>query len=69
MNAQNAKAIAIRGQMIRVADQLTISDLKQHIVQMHADNAADDHVLEAMLTALENKMVDADFIAFCESLG
>ena len=56
-------------EMINTAKQLNTAALKAEIVKMAASDAAyATDVLMALLGALESRMPEAEFVAFCDAL-
>lgn len=55
---------AIREKMVGVASQMTTNELKSEIIK----NPENLDVLNALLSALEIKMPELEFVQFCESL-
>ena len=55
--------------MIQIASQLTVVELKNEIIKMMNDfNDYANNVLVALLSALESKVSENEYIAFCDSL-
>lgn len=55
--------------MISVAQSLSVEALKAEIKKWMSDTSDDAGVMfNVLLTALENKMPEADYVAFCDAL-
>lgn len=55
--------------MTAVATQMTVADLKEQSIKMM--NSAESHatdVLSALLNALESKVSEEEFTAFCDAM-
>lgn len=58
----------IKAQMQEKASQLSVEDLKEQILKDLANPSLPDVVFEVLLAALESKLSEEDFLAFCEEL-
>lgn len=55
-------------QMVATAEKLSIGELKSQVAKLMGDNSETAGTMfNVMLTALENKMPEAEYVAFCES--
>lgn len=55
--------------MTVVANQMTVADLKEQAIKMM--NSVESHasdVLNALLNALESKVSEEEFVAFCDAM-
>jgi hypothetical protein len=55
--------------MTKIASQMTVADLKEQGIKMM--NSVESHsadVLNALLNALESKVSEEEFIAFCDAM-
>lgn len=55
--------------MTSVANQMTVADLKEQAIKMM--NSVESHatdVLNALLNALESKVSEDEFVAFCDAM-
>jgi hypothetical protein len=55
--------------MTKIASQMTVADLKEQGIKMM--NSVESHsadVLNALLNALESKISEEEFIAFCDAM-
>jgi hypothetical protein len=55
--------------MTKIASQMTVADLKEQGIKMM--NSVESHsadVLNALLNALERKISEEEFIAFCDAM-
>lgn len=64
MNTQDQ----IKAQMQEKASRLSVEDLKEQILKDVAKPALPDVVFEVLLSVLESKMSEEDFLAFCEEM-
>jgi len=55
--------------MINTASQLSAEEIKEQVIKLN-DNFDDniDHVLTALINALENKISTDEFVSFCDAL-
>jgi len=55
--------------MINTASQLSADDIKEQVIKLN-DNFDDsiDHVLTALINALEKKISTDEFVSFCDAL-
>jgi hypothetical protein len=55
--------------MVNKAAQLTIEQLKAEIIRQYSDTVTNDLVFAALLSALEKKLPEAEYVAFLDSIG
>lgn len=60
---------ALKDKMVKKAKSLTVEELKAEAAKMaQCLEAYADHVLMALLDALESKVTEQEFVEFCEQL-
>lgn len=64
----NNQQKAIFDKMVATASSLTIEQLKEAIVKDAAKPELPSVVFDSLLDALEGKVTEAEFIAFCEEV-
>ena len=64
----NTQQKAIFDQMVAKASSLSVEQLKEAILKDSINPELDSVVFDSLLNALEDKVSEAEFIAFCEEI-